>query len=125
MRWEKAPDIQEQVKEIVKKLEMNHIYSDRVICFRSFGSRARARARIWALPRVWQQALKVEPHYVVEVLSESFEGLNLDDKTRILIHELLHIPKNFSGSLVQHRGRYHRIDSRVVEKVFKLYKKES
>lgn len=121
MRWDKASDIHAEIKVIIKRLNLNFIESERVVCFRSFGSTSRARARIWALPRVWQQALNVRPHYVLEVLSEKFDSLSLDDRRRVLIHELMHIPKSFSGSLVPHRGRYHAINHRTVEQLFREY----
>lgn len=122
MEWENARDITIQVKELIKKLNFAHIDAKRIICFRSHGSSARARARIWSFPRVWQQALNLPPHYVIEVLSKHFDHLGRDDQTRVLIHELLHIPKTFSGSLTPHRGRYHRIDGRKVEALFKSIK---
>lgn len=122
MRWENAQDIKDKIKKIVSSLSFDHIDASHVITFRSFGSKSKARARIWSLPRVWQQALEVPAHYVIEVLSERFDRLSPDDKERVLIHELLHIPKSFSGSLTPHRGRYHRIDSRLVEKLYKQYK---
>ncbi|MBI5465136.1 metallopeptidase [Candidatus Gottesmanbacteria bacterium] len=104
---------------------MSHIDSRRVICFRSRGSSSRARARIWSFPRVWQQALKLPAYYIIEVIDKHFDKLSKKDKDRVLIHELLHIPKNFSGSLVPHRGRNHRIDSRKVEELFKIYDNDS
>lgn len=119
MEWEKAKDIETQIRNIVKQLEFDFIEPSQIVCFRSYHSSSRARARIWALPRVWQLALSVKPHYVIEVLSEKFDHLHTDDKVRTLIHELMHIPKTFSGSLVPHRGRFHRIDNRTVELLFK------
>lgn len=124
MKWEAAADIAREIKSLVKGLELEHVKPDQIVCFRSFGSSSRARARIWSLPQVWQLALKIKPHYVIEVLSEKFDHLSNDDKIRVLIHELLHIPKTFSGSLVPHRGRYHRIDHRRVETLFKQYKQQ-
>ncbi|MBI3379198.1 metallopeptidase [Candidatus Gottesmanbacteria bacterium] len=119
MNWQKAPDIDSEVKNLCQKLDFSYIDPKRIICFRSFGSSSRARARIWSFPKVWQLALKLPPHYVIEVLSLHFDHLSTDDKKRVLIHELMHIPKNFSGSLLPHRGRGRRIDSRNVEQLFK------
>lgn len=119
MEWDRANDIKTQIKVLVKSLHFDHIDAKRIICFRSVGSSSRARARIWSFPRVWQQALNLPPHYVIEVLSKHFDHLSKDDQTRVLIHELLHIPKTFSGSLTPHRGRYQRIDARKVEALFK------
>jgi predicted metallopeptidase len=89
---------------------------------RSYKATSRARARIWSFPKIWQMALKTPPHYVIEVLSHHFDRLSNDDKIRVLIHELMHIPKNFSGALVPHRGRHKRIDHRIVESLFRMYK---
>ena len=122
MKWEKAEDIKNELSRIVEKIKFPHIDIRRIICFRSFGSKSQARARIWSLPRVWQQALNIKPHYVIEVLSERYDKLCSDDQKRVLIHELLHIPKTFSGSLRPHSGRKWRLDRRMVERLFKEYK---
>lgn len=122
MEWFNDHKIKKEIEAIVKKLKLDYIDCRRLICFRSINSTSSARARIWSFPRVWQQALNLPPHYVIEVLSQHFDKLSADDKTRVLIHELLHIPKNFSGSLVPHRGRGKNIDSRRVESLFKQLK---
>lgn len=122
MEWYKANEIATRLKKIVTHLQLAHIDCKRIVCFRSTGSSARARARIWSFPKVWQLALQLPPYYVIEVLSEHFDHLSTDDQTKVLIHELLHIPKNFSGSLLPHRRRGARIDSRRVEKLFQQYK---
>lgn len=121
MEWIKAPEIHQVIRKIVKTLEFKHIDSDRIVCFRSLGSSSRARARIWSFPKVWQLALSLPPYYVIEVLSRHFDHLSENDKMKVLIHELLHIPKNFSGSLLPHRGRGKRIDGRRVDALFNLF----
>lgn len=118
-----APDIQKRLKNIQKKIKLDNIDIDRIIAFRSTGSTARARARIWAFPKIWQMALNLPPHYCIEVIDKHFDHLKEDDKTRVLIHELMHIPKNFSGALLPHRGRAKvGINTRSVEAVFKVFK---
>lgn len=97
----------------------------RIVCFRSSGSSSRARARIWSFPRIWQMALNTPAHYIIEVLTEKFDKMGKDDQKRVLIHELMHIPKNFSGSLIPHRGRGIGINDRTVEKLFKIYKDQT
>lgn len=123
MDWQLAPKLHKRVGKLAKALEFSHIDPKRVMVFQSYGSKSRARARIWSLPRIWQKALKVKPHYCLEVLSEKFDKLSREDQDKILIHELLHIPKTFSGALLSHRGRKRRIDQKVVEKLFKLTKR--
>jgi predicted metallopeptidase len=67
-------------------------------------------------------ALKTTPGYCLEVISERFDKLSGEDKTKILIHELLHLPKNFSGSLLPHRGYKRRIDGRAVDRLYQMLK---
>lgn len=125
MEFNLAPDIQRRLSQIQTKLQLPHIDPQRIVCFRSRGSKARARARIWAFPKIWQIALKLPPYYCIEIISEKFDHLKPDDQTRIIIHEILHIPKNFSGALLPHRGRGKLlINARSVEQLFKLYRKK-
>lgn len=125
MELKKAPDVQKRLGEIQRKLKLPHLKIGKIIAFRSFGSRSRARARIWAFPRIWQMALKLTPHYCIEVLAEKFDRLSTDDKDRVLIHELMHIPKNFSGALLPHRGRAKvGINHHTVEQLFKQLKRQ-
>lgn len=122
MNWFAAPDVQKKITKILKGLDLPHILAKQLIIYRSRGSTGRAIARIWSLPRVWQQALDISPHYVIEVISERFDKLRPEDQDRTLIHELMHIPKTFSGALVSHRGRNHRIDRRTVEILYEKFK---
>ena len=123
MELEFASDIHQELKRILKKVDLPYIDVNRIVCFRSLQSTSRARARIWSLPRIWQMALNLKAHYVIEVLSQHFDHLKADDQTRVLIHELMHIPKNFSGALLPHRGRGKGINHRTVETLFNQYKK--
>lgn len=103
--FEKAPDIEKRVKKLLHGLELEWIEIDRVRCFRSYNSKARARARIWGLSRIFQQALSIKPAYVIEVISEKFDSLSEKEKNKVLLHEIAHIPKTFSGSLLPHKKR--------------------
>lgn len=122
LAWVKDADIQTQMEDIIEKLEMNHVEHDRVFCYRTTGSKARAYARIWSFPKIFQQVLDIKPAYVMEIISEKFDRLDRDNKTKVIIHELLHIPKNFSGSLLPHKYGHTQIDKEV-ELLFKKYLK--
>ncbi len=124
VRFEPAPDVAVRITELVEVLEMAHVDPARVHCRRSSGSSAQAYARIWELPSVWQGALGVPPQYVIEVLSEHFDPLDAVESTKILIHELLHIPRTFSGAVRNHRGSGERIDGRTVNRYYRLYLKK-
>lgn len=122
MDWVEAPDIKRKIQALISSLGFFHIGSKRIFCFRSFGSRSQARARIWSFPKIWQKALAAKPAYCIEVISERFDKLAEEAKSKVLIHELLHIPKNFSGSLLSHKGRNRRIDTRTVERLYQKIK---
>lgn len=122
MNVQKAPDIEKIMKRLLPHLPFPYVDPTRIVCMRSVGATSRARARIWSFPKIWQLALNTPAHYVIEVLSQHFDHLSEDDKTRVIIHELMHIPKNFSGALVPHRGMYKRIDHKTVEVLFAAYK---
>lgn len=124
MDWEIADDIRQDIKNILQVIELPHVKLERVFCYRTHGSKARAYARTWSFPKIFQQALQVEPAYVIEVLSKYYDKLDEDKKKKVLIHELLHIPKNFSGALVPHRTKYQHI-GHSVNKLFKEYKKKT
>jgi predicted metallopeptidase len=100
--WQSAPDINKRIKKLISKLELSWIDKDNIHTFRSKNTKTRAQARIWGFPRIWQKALHQPPCYVIEVISEKFDKLSEIEKDKVLLHELAHIPKNFSGSLVPH-----------------------
>ena len=105
LNWIEAPDVEKRVKLLLSKINPNWQKKGKIFFFRSTGSKARAYARIWGLPRIWQQALVQEPAYVIEVISEKFDKLPEKEKDHVLMHELAHIPQTFSGSLVPHFKR--------------------
>ncbi len=73
MEWEEASDVKRDIKSIVKTLDLEHIRVDRIFCYRSYGSTSRAYARIWAIPKIFQRALGIEPAYVIEVLAKYYD----------------------------------------------------
>lgn len=134
MKFGTADDVQKRLEKIVKTLDMDHIDIDKVKCMRSFNSKSNAYARIYAFPKIWQHALDIQPHYVIEVLSEKFDKLSEQDQDMTLIHELLHVPKSFSGALVSHKTSQFdgkgghiikRIDKNAVKKLYKQYKEKT
>ncbi len=100
--WQKAPDIAERISFLISSLELDWLKKENIHCFRSEKSKTRALARIWGLPRVWQIALESDAAYVLEVISEHFDELSQKEKDKVLLHELAHVPRNFSGALLAH-----------------------
>ncbi len=122
LEWEKAADVENTIRELIDVLDFPHVNTSRIFSFRTQGSKSKAYARIWAMPKIFQEALSIKPAYVIEVLSKYFDKLSDDQKKRVLIHELLHIPKNFSGALLSHRGRNRHLEKNA-DTLFKEYKK--
>jgi predicted metallopeptidase len=122
MDVELAPDVEELVKDILSAMsEYGHINEFRIICMRSRDATAGAYARIWNLPDIWQKALSVGTFYIIEVLSQHYDKLAQEEKEKIIIHELLHIPRTFSGALRPHGGKV-KINSRTVGQLHKIYR---
>ncbi len=105
IRYSPATDVENLLAEITSKLGFTHVLVKQVLCLRSSGSKAKHTiARIHGLSRVWQRALEVKAHYVVEVISERYDSLTQEEKEKVIIHELLHVPKSFQGGFRHHKG---------------------
>src|SRR2546428_6850467 len=97
MQWRSAGDLFDRLRRVVRALDLNYVDVRRIRCVRVTGSRANALARIWGLPPVFQDALHLRPHYVIEFMVPAFDRLPHEEQDRVIIHELLHIPRTFSG----------------------------
>jgi len=65
-----APDIKKRMLEIIEVLRFDHVDPERVHCIRSRGSQAKNTvARIHGLGRIWQETLRMEPTYILEITS--------------------------------------------------------
>lgn len=122
MRYEKAPDVEQQLRRIVVTLGLDHVDLSRVVCMRSFGTKSRRTlARCHALPRILQSAMNLQAHYVIELVTEHYGRLSSEEQIKTLIHELLHIPRSFStgggGGFRQH----HVVNHRAVEKMYRRW----
>ncbi len=102
MKYVYASDLQERMEEIVNILGMEHVDIKRVKCFRSYGSSTkRTIARCHTIGKLMQLAIGVETHYAIEFL-ELFEKMSKKEQDKVIIHELMHIPKSFGGGFRHH-----------------------
>ena len=86
MKYEPAPDLQLKAEEISRML-FPHVVLERMKCFRSYGSSSRGTiARCHALGKLLQKAIGVKAHYALEFISERFDKMNEEDKTKTIIH---------------------------------------
>lgn len=116
IKYVEASDVKKLADEITESLDLFHVVPQFVFCFRSAGSKSRRTiARIHGLAKIWQEALNRPPSYVIEVISEHYDKLSQADKTKTIIHELLHIPHAFAGGFRPHKGY---IDHRIVEQLY-------
>ncbi len=102
IKYEDAPDLQEKANEICVAL-FPHVKLDRMKCFRSYGSSSRGTiARCHALGKLMQKTVGVKAHYALEFLSERFDKMSEEEKTKVIIHEIMHIPHSFGGGFKHH-----------------------
>ena len=116
LRYFSASDIEKRSSMIVRKLKMTHIDTDKILFLRSFGSKSKkGLARSHKVSKDMQIKLGIKARYAIEVISENFDTLSESQKTKVIIHELLHIPQSF-------RGEFRGHDYNCKERVEKLYK---
>ena len=102
MKYEFASDLQKIAEEISTSL-FPHIKIDRMRCFRSYGSSSRCTiARCHALGKLMQKTIGINAVYSLEFLSEKFDRLDYEEQLKVIIHELMHIPKSFGGGFKHH-----------------------
>jgi len=124
MRYEPAPDVGAQVAGLVSALGLAHIDLSRVRCVRSYGTKSRRTlARCHALPRILQTAMALRAHYVIELVTEHYDRLPVDEQVKTLIHELLHIPRSFSKGGGGGFRHHHVVNRRAVEQGYRLWLK--
>jgi len=110
----------QDLAEEISILIFPHIHVSRIKCFRSYGSSTkRTVARCHAMGKLMQLTVGVEAHYALEFLSEKFDKMPEEEKVKVVIHELMHIPKTFGGGF-----RYHdHVTDRNVDKMYREYMK--
>tara|TARA_Y100000310_G_scaffold332163_1_gene407222 strand:+ start:896 stop:1306 length:411 start_codon:yes stop_codon:yes gene_type:complete len=102
MKYFDAGDLQDRMIDIIATLGMEHIKEGKVKCIRSTGSSTRnTLARCHALGKVMQHGMGTDAFYTIEFL-EAFEKLDQKEQDKVIIHELMHIPKAFGGGFRHH-----------------------
>ena len=119
IRYHSAPDIKERAEEVVKKLGWNHVLLEHIAFLRSTGSKARyTLARCHALGRAMQIGMgRKKGFYLIEVISEKFDKLSHEEQIKVIIHELMHIPKSFGGGFIHHN----KVHEKSVKEMYNKY----
>ena len=104
IKYEKAPDIEREAREIVNQLGWNWVDLNHVAFIRSYGSQSRGTiARCHALGKAMQLGMgRTKGFYLIEVISKRFDKMSPEEQTKVIIHELMHIPKTFGGGFKHH-----------------------
>ncbi|MFC1455020.1 putative metallopeptidase [Candidatus Undinarchaeota archaeon] len=84
--------------------EFDHIDPERVHLIIS-NSESRAIALCHEMSKRIQFALDAPPNYVIELVERNWKKLDAEQRAKVMIHELYHIPKTFSGHLRNHNRR--------------------
>ncbi len=120
MRYQRDDRLTEKARNIARAV-LPYIRPERVVCVRSYGSKARGViARCHTLSKPLQLALGINGVYVIEVLSERFDKLSEEEQEKVLLHELMHIPRSMGGGFRHHNY----VNRRNVEKFYRLYKEK-
>lgn len=106
-----APDVEALARLIVDEGVVGHVDLAKVKFIRSFNAKFGSYARIFGISKPIREALKTNICYVVEVNAKLFDNLPPDEKIRVIIHELTHIPAGCNGSLRSHRSRSFRFNA--------------
>jgi predicted metallopeptidase len=119
IKYTQASDIKAMAEEIVYSLDWDHIFLEHVAFIRSFGSTSRRTiARCHALGKAMQIGMgRKKGFYLIEVISERFDKLPEEEKIKVVIHELMHIPKSFGGGFIHHD----KVHDDSVERVYQHY----
>jgi len=117
MKYIYSPELQEKAEDFCRVL-LPHVKINRIKCFRSFGtSTKRTIARCHALGKVMQKAMSTDAFYVLEFLAERFDKMTQQDKEKVVLHELMHIPKSFGGGFKHHDW----VTDKNINKLYKEY----
>lgn len=117
MRYEYAFDLQRLAEDVSTRV-FPHIKIDRIKCFRSYGSSTKHTiARCHALGKLMQLAMAVDAFYALEFLTEKFDKLPEEERVKVVIHELMHIPESFGGGFKHHDV----VTDANVDKVYDYY----
>ncbi len=124
IKYYQAPDIKKRAEEIIAKLNWTHVLLEHISFLRSTGSKAKYTiARCHALGKAMQVGMgRKKGFYLIEVIHEKFDNLSKEEQTKVIIHELMHIPKSFGGGFIHHDKVHEKSVKEVYEKYHKLKK---
>ncbi len=95
--YKEAPELKERAIVIARKLNLNHIDFDRIHFYR-YTCNTKTVAKISGFFKTLQLPYPhINPFYVITFNDHNFERESEREQNQTILHELLHIPKTFSG----------------------------
>ncbi len=97
VEYTEAPDLRERAIKIAARVGMGHLDFDRIHCYR-YTCDTRTVAKITGFFKTLQLAYPhIRPFYVITFNEKNFNRESFEEQNQTILHELLHIPKTFSG----------------------------
>jgi len=92
-----ASEIKERALELASRFELKHINFEKVHFFR-YTSDTRTIAKVGGFSKIMQLVYPhINPFYVIVFNDRNFQRISKREQDETILHELLHIPKTFSG----------------------------
>jgi len=90
-------ELKERAKLIADRFMLDHIDFNRIHCYR-YKSNTNTVAKIIGFFKTLQLVYpEIKPYYVIVFNDHNFLRQNKEEQDTTILHELLHIPKTFSG----------------------------
>lgn len=118
MKYEYSESLQVLAEDVSRRL-FPHIETSRIKCFRSYGDSSNLIARCYALGELMQKAMDCKSFYVLEFLGDKFNEMSTEEKVKVVIHQLLHVPKSPGKEF----NRHDIVTDENVEKAYEDYLK--
>jgi predicted metallopeptidase len=95
--YTEAPELKERAKNIADRFMLDHLDFSRLHFYR-YHSDTRTCAKIIGFFKTLQLVYpEIKPYYVIVFNDRNFLGASQEEQDETILHELLHIPKTFSG----------------------------
>ena len=100
-------------------LQWDHVLLEHLSFLRCNGSKSYRTIEIChALGKAMQIGMgRKKGFYLIEVISERYDKLSIEEQIKVIIHELMHIPKTFGGGFIHHD----KVHEESVENIYNNY----
>lgn len=96
LKYDYSESLQVLAEDISRRL-FPYILTSRIKCLRSEGAKSHVFARCHVLSSMMCVAMSCKPLYVFEFVREKFDKLVTEKKVKVVISQLMNIPKSFNG----------------------------